>query len=421
VGSALTQQVNLLGSEFELIQKWEKDAKKRECQIDPAWTLDQFENDGQVIRKMRTLRQMLLEVLWGPGASLSESAWAYGLWGLVNGNADAGRVVRGCIRVNEQDYGVAFQKPMSPQAMVDEVFTQLTGHDLACWGRSAQLAEFGLNKKATWRIGLAAMMVRNWVDCIREEPVRRTWKEAERDVQGLLTATTFAEVLNSRVMPGAQLMFRRYQATGNGQEYWREVEELVVEELEGKNGIFYEWPRYRQDPANYRGIYEFGKMAGASEGLKKFNGGRRQPFGRVNFITRARPPVQYASAEEADRHKDEPCAFHIQMLLRNPKNTLTEGQLRERMHPTCACLHRNNPMLRCTLVTGGMEAILARSDMPDGPEKVQRWKEQMQEVRSKLDSRGQANVLMEKEEDTLEYEVDGELVTVLGSAEEPCV
>ena len=92
-----------------------------------------------------------------------------------------------------------------------------------------------------------------------------------------------------------------------------------------------------------------------------------------------------------------PCAWHIQKLLDNPRNTRTPAELAERMHPTCACLNVQNPLLRCTLLDGGLDAIVRRSQMLDTPEKEQLWKEQMTEVRSKVRAlqNGSVNMMVE--------------------------
>ena len=65
---------------------------------------------------------------------------------------------------------------------MDSVFKALTGVDFAVSGRQRQMAPFKLTEG--WRFEDGKNKVNAWVDCIRDAPLRETWAEVARDING---------------------------------------------------------------------------------------------------------------------------------------------------------------------------------------------------------------------------------------------
>ena len=405
-GSAMFEQIQVTRDEHKLMDRWMEKVGKANCAVKASWTMAQFTSEGEVRGKMQRLREFLL--IAARSGELSAAAVAYGTWRQLAVNNSASKLVRKWFRVNEQHEAVG--RAVSCEGMemgewLDVVFHELTGVDYSRYGRTQQLAPFGLNEN--WRWGMARSLVEQWVDCIRDEPIRRTWPEAERDVQGLLKATTFPGVLTPRVMPRAEMLYRNHAGQADAGGYWRAIEQLVVDYLEGPTGIYNDWVEFKESPARYQGPYKVQFLEVGTDGEARQRATRTgyarpaaQTPSRVNetresgydWTSDTTYPeegalcavTEYASQEEAQKHAMEPCDWHVRRMMAHPNNKLSEQELRAKMHPTCACLNTRNPLLRCTLLSGGVEAIVQREQMPSGEEKEQLWKEQMMEVRGKL-------------------------------------
>jgi hypothetical protein len=418
-GSALFESLAITQKEHKMVETWAREAAKAHCSINSHWSMGQFLTDDEVRSQMQRLREFLISAARA-ATNLTLNARAYGTWRLLSPNPEAARMIRRLFRINEQNEAVGVSVEcahMTPDVWLNAVFQELTGVDYTHFGRAQQLSSFGLCDN--WKFGLARSQVTSWVDCIREDSMKRTWQEAQRDVRSLLEATTFGSVLEARAMPRIEVIFMQHSASGDQYGYWSQVETLLVEYLEGTSGLFNDWHEFKsRTEANleYRGPTDYSKVpwtvARNTARRSQYQSRDRRQQPRVNQLGQdgtpgvswgtagdvfALPEIQYEAMEEAQRHKMTPCAWHIQKLLDNPRNTRTPAELAERMHPTCACLNVQNPLLRCTLLDGGLDAIVRRSQMLDTPEKEQLWKEQMTEVRSKVRAlqNGSVNMMVE--------------------------
>lgn len=402
-GSALTNMSTLTKVESRMMEFLIREAGKSKCNVKPEWSRKQFRDDKEVINRVARLRALVKTKFDGTTIQeYSAEARAHVLWKLLEVNDNAAQAVRPWFVVNERNEAVTVARvprnnlgELDLDRWLDAWFQELTGINYATYGRVLQMASFDLSEE--WRFGDAETRVGSWVDCVRNGPMQRTWLEAQAEVRNLLEATTFQAVLTERVMARAEALFQR--GVDSGTTWWAEIEKMVVSGLEGESGVMQEWHAYKKDPANYRAT---GVLQKAFEQVpwlgrppeKRGAGYRYEPrknttpgwtpgLGRVNAMG-SQEEIQYATAEEAAKVATEPCQHHIEMAMRNPKNTASREELKSRMHPTCACLHRGNIYLRSTLVEGGLDAILARHSMPAGPEKEQRWKDQLAEVQQKL-------------------------------------
>ena len=104
----------------------------------------------------------------------------------------------------------------------------------------------------------------------------------------------------------------------------------------------------------------------------------------------------------------------MQKLLSDPKNTLTEEELRVNMHPSCGCLNLNDPYLYNTLHPGGGEELLRRCTLRE-PERKILWDEQ-REVVERLrkaqhpDGVDTMYMIQEESEGRICFNVDGDYI-----------
>jgi hypothetical protein len=396
--SALFEQLSIPRGEYKLVEKWQARIDKLNASVNGKWTMDQFATPGDVQNRMHRLREFLVGAARGADGDLSSAAVAYGTWRQLSVNREAAKLVQRWFRINEQYEAVGRANHcvgLEVGEWLDGVFQELTLVDYSHYGRTQQLSSFGLCEN--WRLGMAQHQTEQWVDCIRDDPMRRTWQEARRDVCGLLEATTFQKVLEKKVLPRAEVLFQRHCGQPTAHGYWKDIEGLVAGYLEGPSGIYSDWLEYKENPADYHGSYReaFQKVEWSGHRY------RREPRSGRNTVGARHTELQDAGAssagglmvatdmmyepmEEAQKHAMEPCEWHVQRLRSLPQNTASESELRSRMHLTCACLNTRNKYLRCTLLDGGLDAILQRERMPKGPEKDQLWKDQMAEVQNRL-------------------------------------
>jgi hypothetical protein len=428
--------------EHKIIERWVEKVRKTGCAIDAKWTMDELTREGEAQNRLNELREFLVTAARGGSGDLSHEAVAYGTWRLLSVNESAARLAKSWFRVNEQYEAVGRadgSEQLEAGGWLDAVFQEITGVDYSRYGRTKQLASFGLCED--WRFGMARHLVEQWIDCIRYDPMGRTWHEARRDVNDLVEKTTFKEVLEKKVEVRAQEFFRRYSGRPDAQEYWGKIQELVIDYLEGPDGVYSEWMEFTAAPRDYGGRYrlQFRKVPWSKQldwkaveeqerlaamtkqqAARGYPQQRRTALGRVNemqdyALHELRAPIEqvnaanevvYASLEEAQQVAMEPCEWHIKQMVDRGK--LSESEARAKMHPTCACLNTRNPYLRSTLLEGGLEAILRRERMPPGDDKERVWREQMAEVRDKLRRmRGAGRVAICSEEEMIFEAGDG--------------
>jgi hypothetical protein len=399
-------------------QSWEKRASTGKCLPSPEWTPEQYRGT-EVRGKMQKLRSMLMEELPGETPnSMSENAFVHGVWKLFC-NTQGRRHIQHLFALNEgfEAVGMALDyEPRDCRQWLGAVFEQLTAVDYTTYGRSQFLGSFRLCEE--WQMGNAAHQVASWVDCMHTGSMKRTWEEARTEVCALLDATTFRAVLEKKqVMDKLRLLYNECRTDAT--RYWEQVQALLVQQLEGDNGVREWWLQWeRSEAGTYRGPYEEEFQAIKPKAIpphhQPMGTGHRVSKGRVNQVQEESlavtqmghlapeqhrvmamaqkgssplPEVEYATEEVAQRRAWEPCGWHIQKAREAKENSLRDDELVARMHPNCACLNVRNPMLRCTLLDGGIEAIFKRQRMPRGPERESLWKAQRDEVDSKRQNR----------------------------------
>jgi len=439
-GSALHQALEITPEERARINEWPSTVGKSRFRMESTWTREQFEGDEDVMDKVRRMREFLHDR--AADARRSTGGLVYGTWKLLSVNLRAARCIRRWFRVNEQNVAVGQAQEMDRETWIDSVFQELTGVNYMRLGRVQQMEAFGLPE--SWKLGTARRCVQGWIECVQDEPLKRTWSEAEMQVVGLLRATGFQTVIEDLVMPQAEEAYRAQGTGDSAVEFWSQVRDVFGEVLEGVGaGLFYEWVRFKAAPKQYVGRFDFGAVL--------VHGSRLLPMrwagGRHNQIQsdapdhrRAQPPMEqgqlynmsahghksryhYLPYEEAIKHQLEPCGFHADLLMRQANNTHTREELLANMHCYGACLRIDNPYLRATLLgPDGVEAITQREALPrEDPKRKEIWKDQQREVWQKAKDAMGARVtavqldeqLHETDEGVMSGHIDGERVTLL--------
>jgi len=434
-GTSLSSPVSLTAKERLRIAKWPKQIQKANCTVRGEWTQQQFrDNGGPVLNQMRGLRDTFSNLILAPH-EMSEAAIAFGVWKQFGPNAAAKDAIQRNFRINKADEAVSFNPTGAPWSQwLDSVFKALTGVDFAVSGRQRQMAPFKLTEG--WRFEDGKNKVNAWVDCIRDAPLRETWVEVARDINGLLEVTGFARILTAQVVHRAESWFHDPNVSSDPNVYWTQVSTLVIECLEGRNGIHEHWTRFKHEGSQYEGLYkrEFqeiqqGMKNPATVGLNPAAAAgvvrktpdvprRAQPWrSQVNAVGASSVKFPgYVPLHEALPHRWEPCEFHIHEVLTNPKNTLTREEITSKMHVTGACLNLNNPLLYCTVHPGGAEALLQRRTAKSEAERKSMWAAQLEAINSALrvDTPARVNltasVLQEQDEGLLYTHADGVVV-----------
>ncbi len=434
-GSALHQTLGITSEERAHINEWPSTVGKSRFRMESTWTREQFEGDEEVRDKMRRLREFLHDR--AADSKRTTDGLVYGTWKLLSVNLRAARSIRRWFRVNEQNVAVQQAQEMDREAWLDSVFQELTGVNYMRLGRVQQMEAFGLPE--SWKLGTARRCIQGWIECVQDEPLKRTWSEAEMQVVGLLRATGFQTAIEDLVMPQAEEAYRAQGTGDSAVEFWGQVRDVFGEVLEGVGtGLFYEWVRFKAAPRQYVGRFDFSAVLvnGARLLPARWTGRHHQiqsetvdSRGTVPSMEQGQlcamgqnryPRIPY---EEAIKHQLEPCGHHVDILLKQPNNTHTREELLANMHCYGACLRVDNPMLKATFLgPDGVDAIEAREAMSrDDPRRKQIWKDQQREVwRKEKEARGGRVSAVQVEEQLHETDegvmlgcVDGERVTML--------
>ena len=256
----------------------------------------------------------------------------------------------------------------------------------------------------------------------------------------LLRSTGFGDILKE--LEGPVNSFYQAAILPDGRNFWPRVQEAVIHRLEGPEGLYAHWIKYTtacldSKAKAYSGSYasDFAEVAwrkrppsrpAATPNYIRSRPTTRQltpPPGGTSRINAA-SQVEYASKEEADLHKWECCQYHLNKILNDPKNTLTEDDLRSALHPSCACLNLNDVYLFNTLHPGGGEELLRRRDLRE-PERKQLWDEQ-REVVDRLRKAQQPpngpdklNMIVESEEGRICVNIDSGDGVILYTLDDP--
>ena len=176
-------------------------------------------------------------------ATVTEACKIQFVWKMVNYNPAAARAAKKHFRVNAQNQATGRNGDNGNAAWdtwYNGVFQAITDIDYMQCGSERQLSSFGLVDH--WVFGTAKDLVNDWIECIKFEPIRNTWGEAKRGVEGLVKATTFGPVLLPVVEPRAGRMHKAWRA--QPPTHWSEIGEPVNEYLEGSKGICDAWVAY---------------------------------------------------------------------------------------------------------------------------------------------------------------------------------
>ena len=431
--STLESQVGADPRELAIIQKWMTECSKQRINLSAESSSADFQSDQKTQSKVLQLYQWISAALAGSGRAMSPSAKAHGVFKILSMNREAVRLSRACFRINnrQEAVGIAdkwFQVDIF--VWLDAVFESITGINYAYRGREEQLRDFGLRED--WRLGFSIHRIGEFIDCIRDEPLKPTWHENKTHVRRLVDATGFGDTVWPLMKDRAEMVFLKHR--NNEVAYWEAITALLVDYLEGNTGLFTSWKQQQIEHQNGSGknidwlSQPLGDLQWSGNPLSPIRLPARQPskfqaqVGRSRRVQYPHPSndgrinvqrqVDYASLEVAERSAWDPCEWHIQSILDNKRNDLPREELVERMHPTCACLNANNPLAACTLLEGGLDAIRAREQMPRGEEKEALWKRQLKEVQDKQQAAdrtaNRTNVMLERILITREIQEEGD-------------
>jgi len=426
-GSALTQQLSITTEERMQADGWPAAVAKAKHRMDPRWKMDQFTSDEDVRDQVRQLREFLQARALD--RNRTTQGLAYGAWKLLSVNSTAARTIKGWFRVNEQNVAVGQNRAMDVGNWLDSIFQELTGVNYQRLGRVQQMEAFGLPE--SWKLGTARRCVQGWVECVQDEPLKRTWCEAEAQVLGLLKATGFHTAIEKIVLPPVEEAYLSLGPGADAAQFWSTVQDVLVQVLEvGVASVFYEWKRFRAAPLSYHGPYDFSEVLVHGQRVRQElpapAGGGRSAGYRSKQTGPSGPRVcvmgeeGFLPYEEAIKYQLEPCGFHADLLMKNPANKHSREELLANMHCYGACLRTDNPMRECTLLgPGGVDAMLRRERMPkNDPQRKQLWKDQQREVwkreRQLKEASGARIALLEQEEQLHENE-ENEVCGVVGT------
>jgi hypothetical protein len=423
----LTQQLSITTEERMQADGWPAAVAKAKHRMDPRWKMDQFTSDEDVRDQVRQLREFLQARALD--RNRTTQGLAYGAWKLLSVNSTAARTIKGWFRVNEQNVAVGQNRAMDVGNWLDSIFQELTGVNYQRLGRVQQMEAFGLPE--SWKLGTARRCVQGWVECVQDEPLKRTWCEAEAQVLGLLKATGFHTAIEKIVLPPVEEAYLSLGPGADAAQFWSTVQDVLVQVLEvGVASVFYEWKRFRAAPLSYHGPYDFSEVLVHGQRVRQElpapAGGGRSAGYRSKQTGPSGPRVcvmgeeGFLPYEEAIKYQLEPCGFHADLLMKNPANKHSREELLANMHCYGACLRTDNPMRECTLLgPGGVDAMLRRERMPkNDPQRKQLWKDQQREVwkreRQLKEASGARIALLEQEEQLHENE-ENEVCGVVGT------
>jgi hypothetical protein len=403
--------------EAGVIVGWAYKIRKAGCEVKPNWTVVDFTDAAQAPL------QALKEFFEGEvtAATLSEVATAQGVWAILRASQAIERRVMGLFLRSPTDVAYGFKGTHANATMwLGCVFQALTGCDYNSLGRIKDLGNMKLVED--WPFGAGKQRVENHVNTVRDEPIRTTWNECQHAVGMLLEATGFEAILRPQVFPSLEIYYREVvQQPGAGVLLWKKVEDLVVDALEGRGGLYEDWTAYRESVTQQRAYHgrhqvEFEAVKGWSgrpSAGRARDGYRNTGKARINALPANPTGTRYLSQEEADKKKWEPCEYHIEQILRSGRTDATRDDLQKVVHLTCACLHLSNPALYCTIHPGGAEELIRRATIPNDAERSVVWREQKAEVDRQMKKvRPDAVYVTEAYENVIEFDCNGERVSI---------
>jgi Fe-S-cluster formation regulator IscX/YfhJ len=418
-------KISLTPKENKTISGIELNLRKSNVHISPNWEGADLQK-ASVLSTLRTVHEFILTGLRGAEPPLSEMAVAYTVWKIMSPNRMCQQQISASFITNDRDDAVAFSEPLPTDEWLQAVFLRLTGVNYNKRSRERAMESMGLPD--FWKYGSAKTLVDAFVNIQNETELQtKTWAEAWSTVGLLLRSTGFGDILKE--LEGPINSFYQAAILPDGLNFWPRVQEAVIHRLEGPEGLYAHWIKYTtacldSKAKAYSGSY-------ASDFLEV--AWRKRPVSRpvaTPTYVRNRPPtrqlapppaatgrinaasqIDYVSKEEALPHRWECCQYHLDKILNDPKNTLTEDDLRSALHPNGACLNLNNVYLFSTLHPGGGEELLRRRDLRE-PERKQLWDEQrdvvdrLRKAQQPANGPDELNMIVESEEGRICVNID---------------